>query len=85
MLRARIVGTATATIKHHSFQSWRLLVAQPLNSGGGRDGHPLVVLDRLGADVGCDVMITSDGASVREMVGTNQTPARWAVIGILDR
>lgn len=85
MLRARIVGAATATIKHRSFTGWRLLIAQPLDHSGGRDGHPLVVLDRLGADVGCEVMITSDGASVREMVGTDQTPARWAVIGILDR
>ncbi|RMG38960.1 MAG: ethanolamine utilization protein EutN [Planctomycetota bacterium] len=85
MLRARIVGTVTSTVKHPSFTGWRLLVAQPLNRDGRRDGHPLVVLDRLGADVGSDVMITSDGASVREMVGTNNTPARWAVIGILDQ
>ena len=30
MLHARVVGTATSTVKHESLEGWKLLVAQPL-------------------------------------------------------
>jgi microcompartment protein CcmK/EutM len=31
------------------------------------------------------VMVTTDGAAVREIIGANDTPVRWAVIGIADQ
>ncbi|RMF88249.1 MAG: ethanolamine utilization protein EutN, partial [Planctomycetota bacterium] len=30
MLAARVVGTATATVKHPTMQGWKLLVVQPV-------------------------------------------------------
>ncbi|NOX53411.1 MAG: EutN/CcmL family microcompartment protein [Planctomycetes bacterium] len=85
MLVARIIGNTTSTVKHPTLAGWRLLVAQPTTADGRDDGDPIVVLDNLGCGRGDLAMITSDGASVRAMVGSKQCPARWAVIGILDR
>ena len=62
-----------------------MLVVQPLLINGGPDGDPLIAIDDLGSSVGSDVMITSDGGSVREMMHSNSTPVRWAVIGQPDR
>ncbi len=81
----RVIGKATATVKHPDLHGWKLLLVQPLASDGSDDGDPLLALDQLGAGLGDLTIISSDGASVRKMVGSNTCPARWAVIGIADR
>mgnify|MGYP001298796839 CR=1 FL=1 len=81
---ALVIGHATATIKHPTLKGWKLIVVQPLDAKGKPDGEPQLALDRLGAIRRGTVMITSDGAAVREMVGSKNTPARWAVIGLAD-
>lgn len=85
MQRARIVGQGVATVKHPSLVGWRLLLAQPLGRRDQADGEPLLVLDRLGARIGDEVLLTSDGAGARELVGVRTSPARWFVLGICDR
>ena len=79
-----VIGHATATIKHPSLSGWRLLVVQPLDARNQPDDAPVVAIDALGCGTGDHVMLTNDGGGVREMVGSNNTPLRWAVIGIVD-
>jgi ethanolamine utilization protein EutN len=85
MLLGRVVGTATATLKHKSMEGQKLLVIQPLMADGQTpDGDPLVAIDSVGAGVGETVMLTSDGRFAREWLRIDATPARWTVIGIED-
>lgn len=84
MQLAQVIGRATSTVKHPSLNGWRMLLVQPLKKNGTPDGEPLLAIDDLGAGRGDVVMMTSDGASVREMMGTDNTPVRWAVLGIAD-
>lgn len=84
MKLARIQGYVTATLKHRSLEGWRLLIAQPVTPQGQIDGPPQVVLDHLGATTGQEVIITSDGANARALVGDEFSPARWHTIGIVD-
>jgi ethanolamine utilization protein EutN len=80
-----VIGTATATIKHPSMNGWKLLVVQPqMNDGRTPDGDPQLAVDNLGAGIGQQVMISSDGAGTRELLGVEATPVRWSVIGIPD-
>jgi ethanolamine utilization protein EutN len=81
---ARVIGTATASVKHASLNRWRMLIVQPLDIAGGDDGEPLIAIDNLGGRRGDVVMITSDGQEVRTMVGSDDTPVRWAVMGLVD-
>ena len=86
MLLARVVGTATATVRHRSLAGWKLLVVQPLAADErSPDGDPLLAIDAQGAGRGDVVMISSDGRGTREMVGDETTPIRWSVLGIRDR
>ncbi len=80
----RVIGQATSTVKHPSMQGCRLLIVQMLTANGGADGDPVLAIDTLGAGRGNTVMLTSDGGSVREMLGSNNSPVRWAVIGLQD-
>ena len=80
MRTATIRGYATSTVKHPSLQGWRLLVAE----ADSPDLAPQLVIDNLGAGIGQKVMISSDGSEARKMVGSELSPARWSVLGIID-
>jgi len=85
MLTAKVLGTATATVKHPTLAGCKLLVVQPYVEGSDRpDGDPLIVVDRQGAGRGETVLITSDGRIARETLGSENTPVRWTTLGIVD-
>lgn len=83
MQLGRVLGTATSTVKHPSFDGERLLVVQLETLAGGDDGEPVLAFDRLGAGRGDRVLLTNDGAVLQEMLGRN-TPGRWSVMGLPD-
>jgi ethanolamine utilization protein EutN len=85
MLTGRVLGAATATVKHPSMEGWKLLIVQPLLSDGHTpDGDPLLAVDALSAGAGDRVIVSSDGLGTKEMLNSQTTPVRWSVIGIVD-
>ena len=83
---ALVVGHTHSTVKHKSLHALKLLVTQPLLADGRScDGGPLLAVDRVGAGIGQRVMLTSDGKAIREMFGVEDSPIRWAVLGIVDQ
>jgi ethanolamine utilization protein EutN len=85
MLTGRVIGTATATVRHPSMKGWRLLIVQPvLADGRSPDGDPVLAVDGLGAGRGETVIITSDGRGTRELLESDNTPVRWSTLGIPD-
>lgn len=84
MQLALVKGRATATARHHTLAGWKLLVCLPLDAAHQPGGDALLVIDQLGAGAGDVVLISSDGAGVRERVGDETTPIRWFTIGIID-
>ena len=84
MQLGRVVGHATATVKHPALVGRKLLVVQPLMLDGQTpDGDPQLTVDERGAGVGETVIMTSDGRAVRESMG-DRAPVRWTVMGIRD-
>jgi len=85
MQLARILGTATATVKHPSLVGTKLLIVQPLLADGtSPDGDPQLSIDTVAAGVGDTVMITSDGRLLRDLLKSSTTPARWSTIALID-
>lgn len=84
MYLARIEGTLTAAAKHKTLQGVRFLIGQRLEADGALSGEPLVMIDRLGARRGSTVIVSTDGDIARHWLGNN-TPARLAVVGIVDQ
>ncbi len=83
MQLGRVLGTATSTVKHPTFQGERLLVVQLESASGQPDGEPVLAFDWLGAGRGDRVMVTNDGKVLQEMIGRD-TPGRWSVLGLPD-
>ena len=85
MQQGLVVGTATATVKHASLVGAKLLVVQMLMADGRTsDGEPVLAVDRLGSGIGQMVLVSSDGKFTRELLGNENTPVRWSVMGIPD-
>jgi ethanolamine utilization protein EutN len=85
MQLARIIGTATATVKHRSLDGSRMLVVQPLMADRrSPDGDPQIAIDTVAAGIGDTVVITSDGRLLREILKSDATPARWSTIALVD-
>jgi ethanolamine utilization protein EutN len=82
---ALVLGNAISTVKHRSLENVKLLVCQPLGADGqSKDGSPVIVADYMGAGAGETVVITSDGAAVRDLYGLQNSPLRWTVLGLVD-
>jgi microcompartment protein CcmK/EutM len=62
----------------------KLLVVQLVAADGKEDGEPLLAIDSLGAGIGDRVLMSSDGAGARQIVGHSNSPVRWMVLGICD-
>jgi ethanolamine utilization protein EutN len=85
MYLGRVMGNATATVKHPSMGGAKLLLVMALQADGHSvEGDPILVIDTLGAGKGETVMITSDGIGTREILGDATSPVRWSVLGIPD-
>ena len=85
MLLCRVIGTATSTVRHASLKGWKLLVVQPLAADGrSPDGEPVLAVDAIGAGVGAEVIVSSDGQGTQELLKSETTPVRWSVLGIHD-
>ena len=86
MITAKVVGTTTSTVKHESLAGRRMLVVQAYGPDGkSYDGDPLIAVDiQYGAGIGQEVVVTSDGKTAREVLGANNAPVRWTVVGVRD-
>lgn len=60
------------------------MIAQPLGADGEADEFPYVAIDPIGAAKGDTVVVSSDSPYVRKLLGTNTTPVRYTVIGLVD-
>jgi ethanolamine utilization protein EutN len=84
MHKGIVIGHATSTIKHPSFEGWKFLIVQGLGLDGTPDGDPVVAVDSLGAGAGSKVIMSLDGRAGRQLVGDEKSPVRWFVVGIVD-
>lgn len=81
---ATVIGHASASIKHPSYEGWRLVLVQPLDLKRQPDGEPLLAFGKLQPGIGQTVVVNSDGQSARDMIGIEKTPARWHIVAIAD-
>jgi ethanolamine utilization protein EutN len=85
MYHGRVVGSATATVKHPSMKGAKLLLVMALQGDGHSvEGDPILVVDTLGAGWNDTVIVTSDGIGTRELMNDKTSPVRWSVLGMPD-
>ncbi len=86
MLIARIIGDATATIKHPSHEGQKLLLVQPVQLDLTTPrGDAILAVDAVDAGPGDLVLLAIEGYCAMTAVGRPDSPIDAAVLGIIDR
>ena len=80
MLKATVIGRATATVKHQSMNGQKLLIVQPQMKNGSPEGDPLMAIDGFGAGVGEEVLARPIGIWSR--TGISPQPSWLQRVGI---
>ena len=84
MQLARIDGTVVSSVCHPSMGRYRTVICQPLNEHGVAEGTPVLAIDAHGAGQHQRVLVSTDGAAARKLVGDPKSPLRNTVIAVLD-
>lgn len=86
MLIARVIGDATATIKHLSHEGQKLLLVQPVQLDLVTPrGDAVIAVDAVDAGPGDLVLLAVEGYCAMTAVGRPDSPIDAAVIGVIDR
>ncbi|MBU0755576.1 MAG: EutN/CcmL family microcompartment protein [Planctomycetes bacterium] len=80
----RIIGTVVAPVQHPFFMGNKLLLVQPMDPFGKKDGRPVVAADRAQAGVGDRVLIIEEGSSSRDLFEVEAEPVHSTVVGVID-
>jgi microcompartment protein CcmK/EutM len=84
MFVARIDGDAVATIAHPAFKGTKLALCQAVDVDGNDEGPIVVAVDPLHAGLHEQVVITTDGRTIRERYGAH-APIRYLVTEIVTK
>ena len=84
MRLARVVGSVVATRKQPALIGARLLLAQPLDAGGGPAGDTQLAIDAVGAGPGEIVLLVLEGRAAGAALGRPGAPVDAAIVGIVD-
>lgn len=85
MTRGIVCGHATCTVAHPSLQGQKILLVQMLGAENQAQGVPVLVVDPLGAGVGSEVLVTTDGRGAQQLVDDPNSPIRNSVLAIVDK
>ena len=81
---AEVIGTVVATEKHPDFHAKALMICQPLDAEGAKDGPTILAVDTVQAGVGDRVLLMREGNSVRQIFGAKKMCIRSAIVGVID-
>lgn len=81
---ARVVGRVVCTVKNPTLSGTTLLLVQPLDRAGRREGEPLVAVDSVGAGAGELVFYVTGREASFAFLPDRVVPTDASVVGIVD-
>ena len=78
-----VIGNVWATRKEDGLTGLKFLFVQPIHPNGTAIHTPIIAVDRIGAGMGDQVIITEGGSS-RFIMPDNPIPIDASIIGIVD-
>ncbi len=84
MKLCRVLGTVVATAKHPTHHGHKVLVVQPLDEKGERQGSSFLAIDLVQAGKGDLVLVNSEGNGARQILKQQILPIRSLILGIVD-
>lgn len=86
MVLAKVIGTVTCTMKEQRYAGKRIMVVQPVNSNGEKQGRSMLAIDGVQSGVGDLVVVFDEGGSARAILDCTTCVTIRTVIGaIVDK
>jgi microcompartment protein CcmK/EutM len=89
MILCKVLGPLVSTEKHPAFARLKLLVVQPVDEQGAKQGKSFVAVDRAtSAGEGDTVLVLREGTGIRQLFGlapTAKWPIRSCIVGVVDQ
>lgn len=83
MFLGKVVGSVWATQKETGMDQLKLMLVQPVDLQGNRQGQVVIAADRIGAGVG-EQVIVARGTPARILFGERNAPIDAVIVGIVD-
>lgn len=88
MYIGKVVATVVATVKHPTFDSYKLLLVEMLELDGQSTPKYDICVDSVQAGVGDRVLVMDEGSGAKQILGqkaeSGQGAVRAVVVGIVD-
>jgi microcompartment protein CcmK/EutM len=84
MILAKVIGTVVTTISHPHYKNRRLLLVQPLVTGGEKADEDFIALDNTNAGIGDTVLINREGNGARQVLNNPDACVISLIVGIVD-
>ena len=85
MILGKVVGDVVSTMKHQDYDSYKILIVQPVDHQGQKVGKAFLAVDSVQAGIDDTVLVIDEGGSGRAILDApeNRT-VRTVVCGIVD-
>lgn len=84
MILCRVLGNAVSTVIHPVYQGQKVMVVQPIEPDGRPRGTSFLSIDSVQAGEGDIVLVSREGNSARQILGTRQDPFHSVIHAIVD-
>jgi ethanolamine utilization protein EutN len=86
MIVGKVVGSLVSTIKLDCYENQKIMLVQPSDKDGNKNGDTIVAVDTVRAGIGDLVLVASEGKSATEILNFKiRVPLRSVIVGIIDR
>lgn len=84
MILCRVLGNAVSSIMHPVYEGKSVLVVEPISPKGRAIGPSFLSIDSVQAGEGDIVLVSREGNTARQILGTKQDPLHSVIHAIVD-
>ena len=84
MIICRVIGDIVSTVKNEHFKGKKLMIVQPLNLDGAKEGDAFLAIDTVQAGMGDRVLVMREGGSARIIFQDDEIPVQAVITAIVD-
>ena len=84
MILCRVLGNAVSSVMHPVYVGKTVLVVEPIDAYGAAVGPSFLGIDSVQAGEGDIVLVSREGNTARQILGTKQDPLHSVIHAIVD-
>lgn len=84
MILCRVIGNAVSSVQHPVYEGKKVMVVVPVAPSGEAVGEPFLSIDSVQAGEGDWVLVSREGNTARQILGTRQDPFHSVIHAIVD-